>query len=426
MRFFVALTLFTLSFAGAQQQLAVNGTFLEVRSELVPGTAYAPAEAYARALGAEYRFDARTGVLLSFGGRFLSLQSFSAPAQAAATTALTVDGQRVASTGAVSVAETVYLPVKSVTAALGGKTAYLTGAKTVAVVFPRPSLTAVSPPGMWGAHERFVLSFDAPVDMEDYFEPSLGVVRFRFPRAGLARTELSGRPFKLSGGRITDAAFVPSGGFLDFNLTLQKGNTYRTFSEPHGEGERVVIDVFRDVADGTAGAQTPVMVLQADPGTEKLAGHLKTALESQGIRVRLIASGDAAQAGFAAPFLLALRRALLPAGRFNVYYLPPDASALSAPVRRAPPETTLSEGVRAQLARLAPDPTLGERLARGLATGLAARTSLTPGTLMAVPLQSLSGAAGRGVMLELSPAELNRAAFAASLAPLLGTLLQGH
>ncbi len=428
MRLFVALALFILlTCAGAQQQLAVNGTFLTVRTELVPGSAYAPAEAYARALGAEYRFDARTGILLSFGGRFLSLQSFPTPAQAAAaTTALTVDGQRLPSTGAVNVGETLYLPVKSVTAALGGKTAYLAEAKTVAVVFPRPRLTAVSPPGGWGSYERFVLTFDAPVATEDYFEPSLGVVRFRFPRAELGSAQLSGRRFSLSGGRISDAAFVPNGDFLDFNLTLQKGNTYRTFSEPYGAGERVVVDVLRDAA-GSAGVQTPVMVLQADPGTLALAARLKVALESRGVRAELQRSTltAAAQAGFAAPFLLALRQAPLAPGRFNVYYLPQDAPALSAPVRRAPVEAALSEGARAQLARLTPDVAFGERLARGLATGLAARTPLSLESLLAVPLETLGGAAGRGVMLELSANDLNRPNLAASLASLLGSLLPG-
>ena len=453
MRFLVALTLSVLlACAGAQQRLTqrltVNGTFVEVRTDLVSGSAYAPAEPYAEALGAVYRYDARTGVLLSFGGRFLSLQGFPSAKQAAvATTALTVDGQQLPSTGAVRTDAAVYLPVKSVTAALGGRTAYLAEAKTVAVVFPRPTLRAVSPPQAWGSFERFVLTFDAPVDLKDDFVPSLGAARFRFLRAE-APAELSGRPFNLSGGRISDAAFVPSGSFLDFNLILQQGNTYRTFSEPYGAGERVVIDVFRDVA-GTgesvaasnavntaastaAGAQTPVLVLRADAGTFPLAERLKEVLGSYRFQVELqrATPENAAQAGFSVPFLLTLRQASLPAGRFNVYYLPPDAPMLSAPVRRAAAEVTLSDKARAQLARLKPDTSLGERLARGLATGLGGRTSLKLASLMAAPLEALSGAAGRGVMLELSPEDLGRpgasAELAGSLAPLLRTLLQGR
>ena len=445
MRFLVALTLFVLlACAGAQQpltqRLTVNGTFVEVRTDLVSGSAYAPAEPYAEALGAVYRYDARTGVLLSFGGRFLSLQSFLTVKQAAAaTTALTVDGQQLPSTGAVRTDASVYLPVKSVTAALGGRTAYLAAAKTVAVVFPRPTLRAVSPPKAWGSLERFVLTFDAPVDLKDDFVPSLGAARFRFLRAE-APAELSGRPFNLSGGRISDAAFVPSGSFLDFNLILQQGNTYRTFSEPYGAGERVVIDVFRDTAgigastalNTVAGAQTPVLVLRADAGTFPLAERLKGVLGSYRFQVELqrATPENAAQTGFSVPFLLTLRQASLPAGRFNVYYLPPDAPTLGAPVRRAAAEVALSDKARAQLARLKPDTSLGERLARGLATGLGGRTSLKLASLMAVPLEALSGAAGRGVMLELSSEDLGRpgadAELAESLAPLLRTLLQGR
>ena len=429
----LSVLLGTLLTGAAAQQLSVNGILVPVRTELVAGSAYAPAEPYAEALGAAYRFDTRAGVLLSFGGRFLSLQSFVTPAQAAeAEAALTVDGRRVPSTGAVRVDETVYLPVKSVTAALGGRTAYLAAARTVAVVFPRPVLTAVSPPKAWGSYERFVLSFDAPVDLEDEFVPSLGAARFRFLRAELGSAELSGRPFDLGGGRISDAALVPSGNFLDFNLILQQGNTYRAFSEPYGAGERVVIDVFRDAADGSAGAQTPVLALRADAGTLPLAERLKTVLGSYQFQVELerATPENAAQTGFAVPFLLTLRQAPLPAGQFNVYYLPPDAPALDAPVRRAAAETTLSDEARAQLARLKPDTALGERIARGLATGLSGRTSLRLASLMAAPLQTLGGAAGRGVMLELSPADLERpgasAALAGSLAPLLRTLLQGR
>ena len=438
MRLLAVFTLLALlTCAGAQQRLAVNGTLLEVRTDLVPGSAYTPAELYAEALGAAYRYDARTGVLLSFGGRFLSLQSFPTAKQAAAAeVALTVDGQRLPSTGAVRVGETVYLPVKSVTAALGGRTAYLAAARTVAVVFPRPVLTAVSPPKAWGSYERFVLTFDAPVDMEDTPAPSLGAVRFRFPRARLGSDELSGRPFSLGGGRISYAALVPSGNLVDFNLILQQGNTYRTFSEPHGAGERVAIDVFRSAVDTApntaAGVQTLILVLRADAGTFPLAERLKAVLESYRFQVKLqrATPENAAQTGFAVPFLLTLRQAPLPAGRFNVYYLPPDVPTLDAPVRRAVAETVLSDEARSQLARLKPDTSLGERIARGLATGLSGRTSLKLASLMAVPLETLSGAAGRGVMLELSSEDLGRpgadAELAGSLAPLLRTLLQGR
>lgn len=423
----IALLLLALGSAQAQQRLVVNGVPVPgLSTELVPGTAYAPAEPYARALGADYRFDAQAGVLLSFGGRLLTLESFDAPAQAAAaSTALVVDGRALPGLGAVRAQGTVYLPVKNVASAFGGRTAYLAEAQTVAVVFPRPRLLAAEPPRAWGSFERFVLLFSAPVGLEPYFEASLNVVRFRFPRAELGSEALAGRRF--SGSRFSDAAFVPNPGSLDFNLTLQEGSRYSVFSEPFGDGARVVIDVFRSAArNRLPGEEAPALVLAAGPGTAPLAGRLRRALEAGGTQVQLLngAAAAAQDRKFTAPVLLSLRQAPLRAGRFNIYYLAGEVPALDAPVRFASAEATLSEVARARLAQVTPDLARGERLARGLAGALERRTPLTLASLMGAPLLELSGAAGRGVMLELSPADLRNEGLAAPLAMAVETLLR--
>jgi len=415
----------TQAWAQAQQRLVLNGIPVAgLSTELVPGTAYAPAEGYARALGADYRFDAQAGVVLMFGGRLLSLRSFATPARAAAAAdALTVDGRALPGPGAVRAEGTVYLPVKSVTAAFGGRAAYLAEQRTVAAVFPRPRLLATAPPGVWGSFERFVLTFSAPVGLEDRFEPSLNVVRFRFSRAELGSETLAGRRF--SGSRFSDAAFVPGSDFFDFNLTLKPGNAYSFFSEPLGEGQRVVIDVFRSEAlERRRGA--PTLVVGAGAGTVAFARQVQGALGAQGVRVRVLSSAAQlwAQAQFTAPVWLSLRRAPLAAGRFSVYYLSAGAPTLDAPVRFAAAEATLSEAARARLAGLTPDLGRGERLARGLADALEGRTPLTLDALMAAPLAELSAAAGRGVMLELSAADLENAALAEGLAAALATLLR--
>jgi len=414
----------TQAWAQAQQRLVLNGTPVAgLSTELVPGTAYAPAEGYARALGADYRFDAQAGVVLMFGGHLLSLRSFATPALAAAAAdALTVDGRALPSPGAVRAEGTVYLPVKSVTAAFGGRAAYLAAQRTVAAVFPRPRLLAADPPGVWGSFERFVLTFSAPVALEDRFEPSLNVVRFRFPRAELGSETLAGRRF--SGSRFSDAAFVPGSDFFDFNLTLQPGNAYSFFSEPWGAGQRVVIDVFRSEAlEQRRGA--PSLVVGAGAGTVAFARRVQETLGARGVRVRVLSSAARrAQAQFTAPVWLSLRRAPLAAGRFSVYYLSAGAPTLGAPARFAAAEAALSEAARARLAGLTPDLGRGERLARGIADALESRTPLTLDALMAAPLAELSAAAGRGVMLELSPADLESAALAEGLAAALATLLR--
>lgn len=425
-RFLVGLLLFGAAQVQAQQQLVVNGVPVAgLTTEVVPGAAYVPVAAYARALGADYRVDPQAGVLLVFGGRILTLQSFGTPAEAAeATTALVRDGRRLPSSGAVQVAGTVYLPVKSVSAALGGETAYLAEAGTVAVVFPRPQLLAAEPPGVWGSFERFVLSFSAPVSFGRYFEPSLNVVRFRFPRAELGSEALAARRF--SGSRFSHAAFVPGGEFLDFYLTLLPGSSYSVFSEADGDGERVVIDVFREAGTRSSAAQVPRIVLDAGPGTVALAHSLEQVLGDRGAEVELVTpqAATAAHGVFGAPFVLALRRAPLAPGRFGVYYLAPGAPLLDAPVRRAAPDAALSEAGRARLVALTPALERGEELARDLAEGLAASTPLTLTSLLEAPLLELSGAAGRGVLLELSAADLRAGSLSNTLsAPLAEALL---
>lgn len=423
---FLAVLLTLTSVQAQAQRLVLNGTPVPgLSTELVPGVAYVPAEPYARALGADYRFGAPAGVVLLFGGRLLTLRSFDTSARAAAATAaLTVDGEARPGPGAVQAGGAVYLPVKGVTAALGGRTAYLAEQGVVAVVFPRPQLLAAEPPGVWGSFERFVLTFSAPVGLEDRFEASLNFVRFRFPRAELADATASGRRFS-RGSRFSDAALVPMGGFIDFNLTLQPGNSYSFFSEPFGAGERVVIDVFRREPDDRPGdAQVPVVGTGA--GTLGFARQLQAALAAKGVRVRL---HPADSAGFGAPALLSLRSAPLAAGRFNVYYLQDGAevAAVDAPVRFASvaASKTLSDAARARVAGLIPDYGRGERLARGLVEGLEGHTSLRLGTLMAAPLLELSAAAGRGVLLELNPTDLS-ASLAEPLAAALAPLLRGR
>lgn len=424
----VVLAALLVTVAAAQGGLVVNGRPVAgLTTALVPGYAYAPAEPYARALGAELRVGGST-LLLSFGGRLVSLPVVPTPEAAAAVTdALMVDGRRAPSTGAVAQGGRVYLPVKSVTAALSGRTAYLAEARTVVVVFPRPALVGVSPPGVWGRSERFVLTFDAPVSFESRFEPSLGVARFRFARAELGDAGLAEQRLP-SGSRFSDAALVPGDGFVDLNLTLLSGNTYRAFTEPYGAGERVVIDVLRE--DAAAGERSPAVLLAADAGTAALARQVQGALADAGVSatVQRTVPSDPAPLGFAAPLTLAFRTAPVAAERFNVFFLPEDAAVplLNAPVRVA--ATGVMGEASARLTNLEPDFGVGERFAARLAAALADRTTLTPASVLAAPLLELGGAAGRGVLLELpasavdTPAEVAR--LESAVVPLVTALMQ--
>lgn len=420
---FLCVVAFTAS-ALAQQQLVVDGVpVVGLSTELVPGTSYAPAEAYAQALGATYRFDPQGGVLLEFGGRYLSVASFTEPGRAtAAANALTLDGETLSGPGAVVQDGIAYLPVKRVTEVLGGATAYLEQQQTVAVVFPRPQLLGVAPPNIWGSSERFVLSFSAPVAFEPFYEASLRVVRFRFLRAGLSRESLASSRLP-PGSRYSDAVFIPETDYLDFNLTLREGNAYSVFSQPSARGVRVVIDVFGDEA--VANTQRPTLLLRAGAGTETLARRLREALAAQGVNVMLTQADEAfdvARVGVAAPFLLALARAPLASDRFNLYYLVDSGAVplLDAPLRLASVQESLSGPERARLAGLTPELARGEQAADLLAENLEANTPLRRDQVRAAPLLVLSGAAGRGLLLELGPDEL---ADSGLVAPLVTSLV---
>ncbi len=411
--------------AQAQQQLVVDGVPVPgLDTGLVPGTAYAPAEGYAQALGATYREDAG-GVLLEFGGRYLSLRSFGSPEQAAEVEgAVTLDGEVMPGPGAVVRENVAYLPVKRVTEVLGGKAAYLGPQQTVAVVFPRPRLLGVEPPSIWGSSERFVLTFSAPVTLETFFETSLRVLRLRFERAELGDVPLASSRVS-PGSRFSDAVFIPETGYLDFNLTLREGNTYSVFSEPLGEGVRVVLDLIGD--DGARRTERPSLLVQAGPGTGRLAQRLAEALGERGVVVGL--TGDAANPeeardGVDTSLLVALGRASLEADRFNLYYLSDSAAVplLHAPLRRAGALATLSSVEQARLAGLTPDLAWGERAAGLLAESLEASTPLRRELVQAAPLLALSGAAGRGLFLELNQADLDDPGLVSPLAASLEAL----
>jgi hypothetical protein len=419
------------SSALAQQRLVVNGVPVAgLTTELVEGTAYVRASDYAAALGATYRFDPQAGLVLEIGGRYLSLQTFADPARAAeATSALTVGGQALPGTGAVSRGGVAYLPVKSVSAALGGKTAYLSESQTVVVVMPRPTLLRVEPPNVWGSFERFVLTFDAPVRLEPFYEASLQVVRFRFLRASLADPALAEQRMP-SGSRYSDAAFIPENGYLDFNLTLRAGNDYSVYSEPFGAGERVVIDVFRGEAQAR---ELPGLTLAVTPATEPFVELVRERLVAAGLEVTLAPPRLADGRALATPLFLNVRRAPLRPGRFNLYYLadsglagggPGELPTLGTPLRRTASVASLSAQGRSRLAWLSPNVAFGARAAQSLAAELEASAGLQRESVMAAPLLALSGAAGRGLLLELSPEDLENPALAEALAASVVSLLR--
>ena len=410
----LALNLFA---AGAAQKLVVNGVDIAAFSTtLEPGTAYVAAEPFARAVGATYRYGGER-VNFELAGRFVTLSVSSKAGDARLQ-----EG-------------TPYVPVKEVALRLGGEVDYLTAEKLVVVVFPRAQLRSVRAPDLWGRYERFVLRMSAPVAIEERFEPSLNTVRFRFERTDVAQKQNFG------GERFSDAVLLPGDGYTDFTLTLARGSAYEMYTVPKGAGTEVVVDIFsEEEVEAEEEEVAPQVVLDSSPGdaATTAAERLRNALLERGLDARLTRSGGVSTplgartaAGIGAPLFVSIGDAPLEAGQFNLYYLADDVAnsgtGLDAVIRQSAAEASRASpreptAPQRTLQRLAPDLSQGERYADALGERLQAegwRAAQTGGA----PLYLLSGAAGRGLMLELSPADLASDAMTDTLADALRALL---
>ena len=379
---------------GVAQKLVVNGVDIaEFTNTLVPGTAYVAAEPFARAIGATYRYSSSEQIVnFELAGRFVALK---------------VGG---AALGVRLREQTPFVPVKEVARQLGGEVDYLTDAKMVVVVFPRARLRSVQPPDPWGSYERFVLRFNAPVPVEERFEPSLNTVRFRFARTDLAQKQ------NFSGERFSDAVLLPGSDYADFTLTLGRDSVYEMYVVPDGRGTKVVVDIFsaEEVEAADEPSAPPIIVLDWGSNNAALGAvveRLRRALEERGAQVQLTQGGVSARmaAGIGAPLFVSLANAPLDAGQFGLYYLAGDAASLNAVIRQNAAETrvgadepTLPQRV---LQSLTPDLSQGEVYAQRVSERLEAE-GWQAVSVEGAPLYLLSGAAGRGVLLELNPTNL--------------------
>ncbi len=446
-------------FASAQQRLVVNGVAVEGYAPgLVPGSAYAPATPLARALGAtySYSFEADTATF-ELGGTFVSVPVFDT-VTAAATPArpLLVNGRpQGASEGGVRTENGVFVPVRPVAGALGGTTAYLAGENTVMVTFPRATLLGVTPPEP-GGDARFVFHFSARVPVRETAsgagaapgteaDTEADTVRFHFGRTDLpASQEESWR------GAGFEASLRAAAGGVDFTLTRPPESRVTWFSTPRGAGFTLVLDVVpadrapSSEADAPTARDAPLIVI--DPGhggedrglifevgpesggaaesalTLAFAGRLRDALLERGYPSRLTREADTspplgrrAAAGTGADLFVSLHAARLPEGRFNLYFL--DDGTLSGDGVSPSPTLDLAPD-------FTPDFPAGERYARAVSGALAG--TLAPQALESAPLAVLGGAAGRGVMLELSPQDLASETLPARLADALVAALQNE
>ncbi len=428
----------------AQPLLIVNGRQVEGNTTaLVSGSSYAPASPLAAALGATAAVDRSSGlVVLDAGGRFLHVAIAPSAQEAAGVAgAIRLDGAPVPGPAAVVSGSDVYLPVKQVAEALGASVTFLEGQNTVLVVQPRARLTGMR---RLANPERIELSLSAPVRYSTFLNAPVQTLQVHFER-----TDQEVQLPQLEGERFVIASAVAAGGGVDVRVRLEEGTTYDVYQVPDGRGFRVVIALgeagqsplaagVRVVLDPGHGGQDTGLV--GDGGSESslvlaAAERLAGALRQRGYEVVLTRDGDYAvpvatrsAAGIGADLFVSLHAASLPAGTYNAYYLgeADGVASLDMAIRENAQGAAAEETDRLRrelLLGLVPDLAAGRELAEGLGARLFTLAGLRADGVSGAPLQVLGGAAGRGLLLELSPDDLMGADLPVLLAEALADLI---
>jgi N-acetylmuramoyl-L-alanine amidase len=436
--------------AYAQPKLVVNGSEVAaVDSALIPGTSFVAAEPYANAIGATFRFDAAQSLAsFEFGGRLATLRIYTNAEEAAADSqALRLDGRPATSPGGVLRGGTIYVPIRHLAQAFGATVANVPERDMVVVLFERARMSEVEPPRHMGDYDRLVIDLNRPAPIRVHVLDT-GVWRLRFERTDAAR----GQSF--SGGDHYRTIYLsPERGWVDIEFTLEPARRLEWYATPRGRGVSVTIDIVEVTDEGQPGGQqAPFVIL--DPGhggddtgivfpgvgsesalTYSFARRLAAALEQHGLRASLtrdeatnVPLATRSALGATGDFFISIHGAPRAVGQVHIYYLgdatDPQALALAVRENAAATVPTLStDSLRRQiLLGLVPDLAAGERVARELARTLGAQPGVTV-TTSATPLYVLFGAAGRGVLLELSPSDLDSEAFVARVAAAVASSL---
>ncbi len=434
-----------LPLASAQANLVVNGRVISSNStSLVPGSSYASGAALAQALGATMGVDTgRQIALLETGGRVLQVLIVDDATAASTAEAIWLDGRPVPGGAAVWSDGELFLPVKPVAEALGASVTYISGDDTVLVVQPRGRLTGLQRTG--GRTERLELSVSAPVRYSTFFNEPLSTLHIY-----LDRTDIEVRLPPVEGEAFTFASATSSGGASEVRVQLEPGTSYEVYSVPDGRGFRLNVTFNRG---GSQPAERAHVVLDAGHGgtdqgsmspgfgseaslTLSFVERLATALRARGMSVTLTRDSDydvqvdqRARAGIGADLFLSLHVADLPLGVFRAYYLGDAANveSLDMAVRENAAAELRDAGTdelrRRLLLGLVTDLDVGRRAAEGLAVRLFSIAGYRADLITGAPLQVLGGAAGRGMLLEFTAADLASDGLPERLAEALDQLL---
>lgn len=437
--------------AWAQAQLVVDGSDAgEVRTDLVPGASYAPAEALAAGLGVTIAFVPGDATLTLRGfGRIVQIDVVDDPSGAARGGAVRRDGRGTGSLAAVRGEEAVWLPVKPVAEAFGATVAYLPDRAAVAVVSARSSLVDARLDGDRRGGELLRLRLDRPARMSRYRNEALGLWQLRFEGTSLARAR------SLEGDLLRRIDLIPDRGDLEVRIDASGAELDVQELPAPGDGYEVRIRAVAEDASASPDERRRRSVV-LDPGhggedaglvrdgmrearaSLRLAEGVAQRLRENGFEVRLTRRDDVAAplasraaAGAQADLFVSLHAAELPAGEVRTWVLgdAPDAGALEAAVRRNA-RSALEAGVedeirRALLLNLVPDLEAGRRYARTVNDALFQLAGYRSGEVREGPLAVLEGSAGRGLLLEFALDDLADPGLADALAAALASALGG-
>ncbi|HLR46604.1 MAG TPA: hypothetical protein VK092_05540, partial [Deinococcales bacterium] len=393
-------------------QLRVDGTDVApVDQETVPGVAYAPAAAYAAALGAKLTVTDRS-VELTLGAHTVGLTVSDDPALVFLPDGVRLNGEPREGHLAVRTGSSVLLPVKTVAAAFGGHVTVLSGPESaVAVWLPRPRLTGVEVRRSGGRTE-LVITISAPAEWSEYFNEARNTLELRFPAAEIRTTAVPDsaafRQVRLTPGR---------GDTAELHVAFAGPAAYELESRASGGGWELAVVLDGPGAHPQRGAgqadampatgSTVIIDPGTAPGLAEFADAFAAELEERGVRTGR--SGSSAAEG---DLTVQLR---LTDSTSTVTYLAEAESRelLAAAVREAGGD----EEAVARLRRTLLLAGSGEAdAARNLAERLAAGLGLADDRVRGGPFPDLARDSGLTVRLELSAADAADGALPGKLA----------
>lgn len=403
----------------AQTNLIVDGREVPgLDQATVAGVSYAPARAYASALGAEIEVGFTT-VELRMGGRLLQLRLTGDPARTADPDSVAIDGLEAGGNAALQTETGVLLPVKTVAAAFGGYVTVLGGSRdAVEVRLPTATITGLERTGS-GGRERLVVTLSSAVPVRTYFNDRLGILQVFFSRTRQPVVS------ELEGDAFVQAWFLEGGEEPELRVQLAPGASWSVSSQPAGSGVQLVLAI-------TARAEAAVLPGTPTAGAARVEGRtvlLDPSATTELIDLALAAADELRLAGVEVTLTRTAARGqattLLGAATADIYLRLEQgtANALSY-LGEAASEAQLQQAVTLS----GDDVPAVELLRRQLLLGH--HGDLTPGAQaaqllgeqlgielpMGLPLTGLVPAAGRGVHLTLEGGLLGDPGLPGSLA----------